>query len=370
MVGTLFVKITSFPILRKNKSSRFMTLAYRLQAFVALGKILRDKPERYESILTKVHQQNPWFTIENQKLAISNVIEFFLNEQKLTEWVAFYPHLKESNQPKEIGLILAGNIPLVGFHDFLCVLISGNIALIKCSDKDPFLLPFLADLLIELAPDFKNYIHFIDRLVDYYAVIATGSNNSSRYFEHYFSSKPHIIRKNRQAVAILNGNESPEDLLNLGKDIFTFFGLGCRNVSKIYVPQNYDFTLLLDKLHSFKEIILHNSYKNNFDYQSAIWLLNKVPHFMTGSVLVTEEKSISSKIATLHYEYYSSLSRLIENLSESLDEIQCVVGMEQLPGMNIIPFGLAQTPTLSEYADGVDTMAFLVGLSFNSNTQI
>jgi hypothetical protein len=171
-------------------------------------------------------------------------------------------------------------------------------------------------------------------------------------------------------VAILNGNESPEDLMNLGKDIFTYFGLGCRNVSKIYVPQHYDFTLLLDQLHSFKEIILHNSYKNNFDYQSAIWLLNKVPHFMTGSVLVTEEKSISSKIATLHYEYYLSLTQLKEDLMESLDEIQCVVGTANLPGMDVIPFGKAQTPTLSAYADGVDTMAFLVELSFNSNTQI
>jgi len=356
--------------LQKNKSSPFMNLAYRIQAFVSLGKILHDNPRRYESILTKVYHHNPWFTIENQKLAIDSVIEFFLNEQKLNEWVALYPHLQASDEPKEIGLILAGNIPLVGFHDFLCVLISGNIALIKCSDKDPFLLPLLAEFLIELAPDFKNYIHFIDRLVTYDAVIATGSNNSARYFEHYFSSKPHIIRKNRQAVAILNGNESPDDLMNLGKDIFTYFGLGCRNVSKIYVPQNYDFTLLLDQLHSFKEIILHNSYKNNFDYQSAIWLLNKVPHFMTGSVLVTEEKSISSKIATLHYEFYPSLAQLKEDLMECLDEIQCVVGIENLPGMEFIPFGQAQTPTLSAYADGVDTMAFLVGLSSNSNTQI
>ena len=347
-----------------------MNLAYRLQAFVSLGKFLKENPKRYDSMLTKVYQHNPWFTIENQKLALSSVIDFFLNEQKLNEWVALYPHLKESDQPKEIGLILAGNIPLVGFHDFLCVLISGNIALVKCSDKDPYLLPLIAEFLIELAPGFKNYIHFIERLVDYDVVIATGSNNSSRYFKHYFSSKPHIIRKNRQAVAILNGNESPEDLMNLGKDIFTYFGLGCRNVSKIYVPQQYNFTLLLDQLHSFKEIILHNSYKNNFDYQSAIWLLNKVPHFMTGSVLVTEEKSISSKIATLHYEYYASLTQLNEDLMQSLDEIQCVVGMEQLPDMNVIPFGQAQTPTLSEYADGVDTLSFLVGLSFNSSTQI
>lgn len=347
-----------------------MNLVNRLNAFVSLGKILRNNPERYDSILTKVYQHNPWFTIENQKLAIDNIIDYFLNEQKLNEWVALYPHLKNAYKPKEIGLILAGNIPLVGFHDFLCVLISGNIALIKCSDKDPFLLPLLAEILVEISPDFKNYIRFIDKLVTYDAVIATGSNNSARYFEHYFSSKPHIIRKNRQAVAILNGNEPTEDLINLGKDIFTYFGLGCRNVSKIYVPQNYDFTLLLDQLHSFKEIILHNSYKNNFDYQSAIWLLNKVPHFMTGSVLITEEKSIPSKIATLHYEYYLSLTQLKEDLEKSIDEIQCVVGTLNFPGMEVIPFGHAQTPTLSSYADGVDTMAFLVGLSSNSNTQI
>jgi len=347
-----------------------MNLAYRLQAFVSLGKFLLENPERYDSIFTKVYQHNPWFTIENQRLALVSIIEFFLNEQKLKEWVALYPSLKEANKSKEVGLILAGNIPLVGFHDFLCVLISGHIALVKCSDKDPYLLPFLAEILIELAPDFKNYIYFIDRLDRYDAVIATGSNNSSRYFEHYFSSKPHIIRKNRQAVAFLSGRETEEDLLNVGKDVFTYFGLGCRNVSKIYVPQNYDFTLLLDQLHSFKEIILHNSYKNNFDYQSAIWLLNKVPHFMTGSVLVTEEKAIASKIATLHYEYYPSLTQLSEDLGESLDEIQCVVGIQPLHGIKVIPFGQAQTPTLSEYADGVDTISFLVGLSFNSSTQI
>lgn len=347
-----------------------MNLAYRLQAFVSLGKFLQENPKRYDRILTKVYQHNPWFTIENQKLALGSIIDFFLNEQKLNEWVALYPSLKEANKSKEVGLILAGNIPLVGFHDFLCVLISGHTALVKCSDKDPYLLPFLAELLIELAPDLKNYIHFIDRLDRYDAVIATGSNNSSRYFEHYFSSKPHIIRKNRQAVAFLSGRETEEDLLNVGKDVFTYFGLGCRNVSKIYVPQQYDFTLLLDQLHSFKEIILHNSYKNNFDYQSAIWLLNKVPHFMTGSVLVTEEKAIASKIATLHYEYYPSLTQLGEDLGRSLDEIQCVVGIEPIPGIKVIPLGQAQTPTLSEYADGVDTMAFLFGLSFNSSTQI
>lgn len=336
-----------------------MNLENRLQAFISLGNLLKSNPEELEKWMIKASLHNPWFTIENQKIAITTITDYFLDKEKLRKWILDYPFLSQADNPKRVGLILAGNIPLVGFHDFLCVLISGNIACIKCSDKDPFLLPLMAKLLIGLEPEFESFIHFIERLEAYDAVIATGSNNSSRYFEHYFASKPHIIRKNRQAVAILTGNESSQDLINLGGDIFTYFGLGCRNVAKIYVPENYDFTPLLDALHSFNEIIKHNSYKNNFDYQSAIWLLNKVPHFMTGSVLVAEEKSISSKIATLHYEYYQGYAELKDELMNHFDQIQCIVSNNPIDGLSLVPFGQAQTPSLAEYADGIDTLSFL-----------
>lgn len=340
-----------------------MNLEKRVQAFISFGELLKSHPEKLEESILKTNQINPWFTPENQKLAIENIWAFFLSESRLRNWIQDYPKLGNPVIPKKVGLILAGNIPLVGFHDFLCVLVSGNSALIKSSEKDPFLLPCLAELLVEVEPQFKSFIQFVEKLVDYDAVIATGSNNSARYFEQYFSSKPHIIRKNRQAVAILTGSESEDELINLGKDIFTFFGLGCRNVSKIYVPADYEFTPLLDALHSYKEIILHHSYKNNFDYQSAIWLLNKVPHFMTGSILISEEKSISSKIATLHYEFYTSLPELKNNLSSHQDQIQCVIGNLVIPGFSIIPFGEGQKPALSDYADGIDTIAFLTGMS-------
>lgn len=340
-----------------------MNLENRVQALISFGELLKSHPEKLKESILKTNQINPWFTPENQKLAIENIWAFFLSESRLRNWIQDYPKLSNPVIPKKVGLILAGNIPLVGFHDCLCVLVSGNTALIKCSEKDPFLLPCLAELLIEVEPQFKSFIQFVEKLVEYDAVIATGSNNSARYFEHYFSTKPHIIRKNRQAVAILTGSESEDELINLGKDIFTFFGLGCRNVSKIYVPTDYNFTPLLEALHSYKEIILHHSYKNNFDYQSAIWLLNKVPHFMTGSILISEEKSISSKIATLHYEFYTSLPELKNNLNSHQDQIQCVIGNLSIPGFTFIPFGEGQKPTLSDYADGIDTIAFLTNMS-------
>jgi len=336
-----------------------MDIEKRIQAFVSLGTLLSSNPEELKECMIKSWEHNPWFTLENQKKAITNIVDYFLNKEKLEEWTRSYPFLNHVEIPKKVGLILAGNIPLVGFHDFLCVLISGNIACIKCSDKDPFLLPFIAELLIKIEPDFHSFIHFIERLEAYDAVIATGSNNSSRYFEHYFSSKPNIIRRNRQAVAVLNGNETSQDLMNLGEDIFAYFGLGCRNVSKIYVPENFNFTPLLDTLHAFNQIILHNSYKNNFDYQSAILLLNKVPHFMTGSILVTEGKTIASKIATLHYEYYKDSDELKTEIINHFDQIQCVIGNQPIGNLVLIPFGHAQNPSLAEYADGVDTLSFL-----------
>jgi hypothetical protein len=336
-----------------------MEIEKKLEAFVSLGRYLeRDSPE-LENCLLKAFHHNSWFTLDNQKNALKNIAGHYLEKDELAQWIANYPWLNKSVQPKKVGLILAGNIPLVGFHDFLSVLMSGHTACVKCSDKDPFLLPFMAERLIQTEPEFKNFIQFIDRLETFDAVIATGSNNSSRYFEHYFASKPHIIRKNRQAIAVLSGEETKEELMLLGADIFTYFGLGCRNVSKIYVPEPYDFTPLLEVLHSFNQIILHHSYKNNFDYQSAIWLLNKVPHYVTGSILITEDTSIASRIATLHYQYYKNGAELVAEIKHHADQIQCVVAGQQIGDFDIIPFGKAQTPSLTEYADGVDTMEFL-----------
>jgi len=333
----------------------------------ALGTYLQEKPEAIDPVYIRTSLHNPWFTLENQKLAMQNLVCHFLNMDLLQDWMATYPQPNTSVSPLSVALIPAGNIPMVGFHDLLCILMSGQAAVIRCSDKDPYLLPFLADCLILVEPRFRDRIRFVSRLDSFDAVIATGSNNTARYFTQYFQGKPHIIRKNRQGVASLSGRETQNELMALGEDIFTYFGMGCRNVSKLFVPEGYDFLPLLDELHRFQEIIRHEGYRNNYDYQYAIWLLNKVSFQMTGSILMMEDKAIGSRIATLHYEYYRSPGDLVDLLSAHREEIQCVVSSMFLPGVDVVPFGKAQSPALGDYADGVDTMEFL--LSLNSNNR-
>lgn len=338
-----------------------MNLSERINALAQLGEHLLQKDEYLEAVMHRTHYNNAWLTIENQQRAVQAIAEQFLQKEKLEEWVAAYG-LPATISPKTVGLVMAGNIPLVGFHDLLCVFVAGHQAKIKLSEKDRFLLPYLLKLLAGIDSRTEAYFEITERLQDFDAVIATGSNNSARYFELYFGKVPNIIRKNRNAVAVLDGTESGDDFKALGKDIFRYFGLGCRNVSKLYLPVGFDFQLLLEKLHDYKEIVMHHKYKNNFDYNLAMLMMNRTVYWNNGCVILTEHESIASRIALVHYEYYSDKESLTEKLMAKKEEIQCIVTNQQLAGFETVAFGKAQEPTLDDYADGIDTMVFLKNL--------
>jgi hypothetical protein len=372
-----------------------MTLQERINALAELGNRLNNlEEERIETAIRRTANNNSWFTADNQRLALGEIRDHFLDKNKLEKWLSPYKigvyteesslelkienselntanselkvaqSLQTSNfKPQTIGLVLAGNIPLVGFHDILCVFAAGHRARIKLSDKDPFLLPLLLEMLKEIDARTADYFHTTtERLTDFDAVIATGSNNSARYFEAYFGKYPNIIRKNRNAVAILRGPETVEELRNLGDDIFQYFGLGCRNVSKLYLPRGYNFTLLLETLHERNEIVMHDKYKNNFDYNFTLLILNKIKYESNGCILMREAAEIASPISVVYYEFYDELDVLIEGLKTKKDEIQLIVSSSQIADLQTFKFGKAQKPSLSDYADGVDTMQFLIGL--------
>ena len=335
-----------------------MNLNQRIELMLRLGEHLRTKDEYLEAIMHRTAFNNQWFTIENQKQAIDAIATFFLDRSQLKAWLKTYS-ISDSNSPKKVGLVLAGNIPMVGFHDLLSVFLAGHHAIIKLSDKDQFVLPYIIKLLGEWESEAKHYFRFVPQLKDFDAVIATGSNNSSRYFEAYFGKYPHIIRRNRNAIAILTGEESREELHRLGEDIFQYFGLGCRNVSKLYVPKGYDFEPLMEELHRYNSIILNSKYKNNFDYNYSLYILNKVPIINNGCIILAENESLQSRIASLHYEFYDSTVALEKELEHRKDEIQCIVAKNQEGAFS---FGQAQQPQLWDYADGVDTMQFLLSI--------
>jgi hypothetical protein len=339
-----------------------MNLKERISALVALGKLLKSGEDEFlNATIKRTAIHNPWFTEDNQKQAIDAIATYMLEAGRLQAWINNY-EIKERPEAQWIGLVLAGNLPLVGFHDLLCVFVSGHRARIKLSEKDPYLLPALLRALKQIDERTASYFEVVTRLADFSAVIATGSNNSARYFESYFSKYPHIIRRNRNGVAVLSGEESSNDLLSLGVDVFSYFGMGCRNVAKLYVPEGYHFDPLLEALHQFKHLVNHTKYKNNFDYNYALYLLNKVDFKANGCILMREEPSLHSSIATLHYEYYSNTVLLAEALQNRRDEIQLVVSKIAFEGLPVFAFGEAQQPTLTDYADGVDTMQFLLNL--------
>lgn len=337
-----------------------MTLQERLSALSELGRRLQLPDDYLDAVIHRTAFNNGWFTPENQRKAIQAIATRMLDADKLHAWAGRY-FLPDAPALKTVGLVMAGNIPLVGWHDVQCVFAAGHRAQIKLSDKDQYLLPCLLRMLEQIDARTAAYFEMVPQLRDFDAVIATGSNNTSRYFESYFAHVPHIIRRNRNAVAVLDGSESAEALAALGDDVFRFFGLGCRNVSKIYVPHDYDFMPLLNALHEYREIVLHDKYKNNFDYNFALYTLNKTPFYMAGSVMLTENAGFSSRIAALHYERYDKVEALEQQLSAHRDAIQCVIGR---PGLlahtEVIDFGRAQEPELWDYADGVDTMQFLL----------
>jgi hypothetical protein len=329
-----------------------MTFSKRLDVLVQLAELLIPTNEVLQTVVRKTAAHNSWFTEENQWKAIAAIRSAFLQKDKLEAWTNPYL-LQNTEGGKTIALILAGNIPLVGFHDIMSVFITGHKSLIKISEKDPFFIPFLINQLEVLGVPKNQYFAISDsQMKDFDAVIATGSNNSARYFDAYFGKYPNIIRKNRNAVAILRGDETTEDLSLLGEDVFTYFGLGCRNVSKIYVPKHYHFDPLLEVLHGFNHLVMLDKYKNNFDYQFTLTILNKIPHYANGCIILTENKALTSPIAMLFYEFYDSFDQLSSDLFEKKDEIQCIVAKDKIKGLPCFDFG--------DYADGEDTIQFLL----------
>lgn len=351
-----------------------MEISRRALGFIKLGlkisSLLKDEKKNLQlnTVIQKSYQQNAWFTEDNVRYALSAVSDM-IQEKNVMEWLSAYPTLKSQNlNPRSIGVIMPSNIPLAGFHDFFCVLMSGNIFSGKCSSQDKILLPFLAELLMEIEPDFKMRIRFTEnRLEGMEAIIATGSNNSARYFEYYFGKYPHIIRKNRNSIAVLDGSEDDEELKLLGEDVFRYFGLGCRNISKLFVPENYDFSTLFHSFYSWQNLIHHHKYGNNYTFNKALYLMNKIKIWDNGFLLLKEEVGMSSPVAVLFYEYYKEEKSFVEKINADKERIQCIVSAGRVGEQDTISFGKAQQPELWEYADGVDTMEFLMKMSDNSH---
>lgn len=302
-------------------------------------------------------QKNSWFIPEHVDLAMQHILNAFLDKEKLENFVINYP---DDGQQKSVGLVLSGNLPMVGFHDVLCVILSGHKAVIKPSSKDDVMLRFVLDQFGRIQPEFNELWEFAERLNDLDAYIATGSDNTARYFKAYFSAFPHIIRQNRNSVAVLTGKETTQQLADLGKDVFTYFGLGCRNVSKLLVPEGYDFQILLDCWQeNFSHYIMHSSYKNNYDYNYTIYLMNKMPFLMGGSILLLENPSYTSRIACLHYGYYADSHEVVNELRNNREKLQCIVAGSDLDWPGKVDFGTTQIPQLNQFADDIDTMKFL-----------
>ena len=318
------------------------------------------------NLLDTIHshqKSNPWFTPQNIGFSLK-AISGSLTETKVDLWIKKYsPQLKNENPPLTIGNVMAGNIPLVGFFDLFYVLMSGNKFLGKLSSGDNKLLPLLCELLINIEPEFEEMIEFKDdKLTGFDAIIATGSDNTARYFDYYFGKYPNIIRKNRNGVAVLTGRESNADLSLLGMDIFLYFGLGCRNVAKIYVPESYSFDVFFDAVKDYNYVVQNHKYKNNYDYYKSIFIINEIKFYDNGFVTLRENPDISSAVSTLHYEYYENSGNLKKHLKRYSEHIQCIVADKSIIS-NSIPFGYSQLPQLWDYADNIDTMQFLLDLS-------
>jgi hypothetical protein len=351
-----------------------MTLSKRIAAFIRLGKIISkmlgnggkhpDLPVSAVGLSQLIHtvqDQNPWFTPENVTTALSAIARS-LTPESLATWISMYPALKKETAPRRIGVMMAGNIPLVGFHDFLSVLMTGHQFIGKLSSKDDRLLPAVAHLLTEIEPEFSGQIDFsAGDLTSIDAIIATGSDNSARYFDYYFARYPNIIRRNRNGIAILDGLESRSELNALGEDIFCYFGLGCRSISKLFVPENFDFTPLTNALQAYSHLADHKKYKNNYTYNRARYTLQQMAFIDAGFLLLREEDEMASPPGIVYFEYYNQQEELKKRLDLLKDKIQCTVSHNKY--FNSIGFGKSQYPDLWEYADGIDTMKFLLSLN-------
>jgi hypothetical protein len=330
-----------------------MNLQERIDLLSRLGTyILSDNPE-WKQTKEKASIENSWFIPEFIDKAAENIAKEFLEKEKLESWSAGYNLSGINIQVKTVGIVMAGNIPLVGFHDLLCVFITGHSAIIKPSSKDKALIRHLVEKMVGWNEEVKSLIRFADMLKGCDVYIATGSNNSAAHFEYYFRKYPHIIRRNRTSVAILTGSETKEDLEMLADDVYLYFGLGCRNVTKIYVPEEYDFIPLLSAFKKYNYLADHYKYKNNYDYNLAIYILNKKIYMSNESLLLIEEDSPFSPVSQLNYEFYSEIKGITGFLQEN-KAIQCIVGH------SYTPFGRSQYPSVTDYADGIDTIRFLI----------
>lgn len=319
---------------------------------------LNDEP--LKPLFSAARNENGWFTEDNVKLAVENIAKIYLNQVALEKFAEKYS-ISENHNAKKIGIVMAGNIPGVGFHDLLCTVLTGNIALIKLSSSDTATMMFLINKLFELEPSLKDVIRIAQRLNDADALIATGSDNTAKHFEYYFASKPRIIRRNRTSVAVINGNETRSELADLGNDIFQYFGLGCRNVSKLYVPIGYKFDKFYESIEYWSTIRLHHKYNNNYDYNKSIYLVNRVPHLDNGFLILKEDEALVSPISVCFYETYENEAHLAQLLEENAEKIQCTVSTDA-KFENSFRFGEAQVPKLEDFADGIDTMEFLMNL--------
>jgi hypothetical protein len=353
-----------------------MNIEERIKAFATLGRFLgqfsegeKEKDGEFlnrifyadlQQLVSTIHIHNPWFTENNVRKALS-AIAINLNEKNLGNWLSTYK--LNTKKPATVAVILAGNIPMVGFHDFLCVLLSGNRFTGKLSSDDKLLLPFISKILIQIESRFAQLIEFTeDKLKGIDAVIATGSNNSARYFEYYFGKYPNIIRRNRNSVAVLTGTESIAELRALGEDVFTYFGLGCRNVSKLFVPRTYKFDTFYKSIIDFSDLVQNNKYMNNYEYNRTVYLMSSDPSLLDNNfLLLKEDAGYSSPVGVLYYEYYDDITELNLRLQNDRELIQCIVSESKMIE-NALPLGSAQKPGLSDYADGVDTLKFLIEL--------
>ena len=331
-----------------------MNLAERIDLMVKLGKYLIADGPQLKAIKQKAFEKNKWFIQQFTDLALKNISEQFLDRLKLEEWIKIY-HLDDNVSKKVIGIVMAGNIPLVGFHDFLCAFITGHRQKIKLSDKDDVLFPYIINKLTQWNSKISEVVEFADVLKDCDAFIATGSNNSTRYFNYYFGRYPSIIRHNKTSVGILYGDETENKLELLADDIHTYFGLGCRNITSLYIPADYDFLPLINSFKKYSYFANHPKYRNNYDYSLALLIMNNQKYMTSESVILFENKDIFSPVSQLHYSFYENKNELLDNLRNNKD-VQCICGDGE------IEFGSSQRPKLADYADGVDVIQFLLGL--------
>lgn len=344
-----------------------MELTKRLYLLDRLASyILEENDAALVPVIERSILQNPWYTKESVRHALLTISTFYLAKSKTSQWIQECGiHLDRKNtKTKRVGLVLAGNIPMVGLHDILCVFISGHHAVIKYSHKDKVLIPHLLEKLAEWDARMKETFTEVERLVDIDAVIATGGNTAATHFRSYFGKYPHIIRKNRSSIAVLHGDETEEELIALGRDVFTYFGLGCRNVSKVLVPNGYKWDGFYEAIYAdFHHVIDHHKYKNNYDYTHAIYLLGQHPFLTNNFLIIREEESMTSRISCIHYEYYNQIDELEEKIATAAESIQCVASNKAIGDIQTTRLGDCQSPGLADYADGVDTIKFLSELS-------